>query len=370
VKIGILDLSMDGWSAGEVYSSILFQSLRESEADVYFLSDGNKADESHQLFPSGETYLPGEWTMRKILGLGRKNKWVRTVRNHNISVFGPILHPELLVGSAKNMAWIPDLQPFFLPHLYQQGELSKITRRITRLALDAHKIIFSSLDSKEAFAKLFPGLAGKSVVLSFPSILAFEGAHGGEPDVREKYGLPKKFLLVANQFWKHKNHRIISRAMVLLKREGLDVPFMVLTGLPADFRDRNNTVLSEFLQEIACAKLHDRICVLGLVPRADLIALLRTATGIFQPSLFEGWNTTVEDAKALDCPLILSDIPVHREQAPGAHFFDPTDPISCAGAIANFWSSSECEVGIRSICEHYLGYKRDFCNLTREVFEN
>lgn len=53
-----------------------------------------------------------------------------------------------------------------------------------------------------------------------------------------------------------------------------------------------------------------------------------------QPSLFEGWSSFVEEARALGLPALLSDIPVHREQnPPGAKYFDPHDPEQLAGLL-------------------------------------
>lgn len=40
------------------------------------------------------------------------------------------------------------------------------------------------------------------------------------------------------------------------------------------------------------------------------------AIALINPSNFEGWSTTVEESKSLGLPIILSDIPVHIEQAP------------------------------------------------------
>jgi glycosyltransferase involved in cell wall biosynthesis len=53
------------------------------------------------------------------------------------------------------------------------------------------------------------------------------------------------------------------------------------------------------------------------------------------PSRFEGWSTTVEEAKAVGTPMLLSDIPVHREQAPHADFFGTDDAAAMADAIAS-----------------------------------
>jgi len=59
----------------------------------------------------------------------------------------------------------------------------------------------------------------------------------------------------------------------------------------------------------------------------EQVQLLRDCDLIVQPSLFEGWSTVVEDAKALGQRIVLSDLPVHREQEPpAALFFDPMSP--------------------------------------------
>jgi glycosyltransferase involved in cell wall biosynthesis len=58
-----------------------------------------------------------------------------------------------------------------------------------------------------------------------------------------------------------------------------------------------------------------------MVSRADQIEIFRKAAAVVQPSRFEGWSTVVEDAKAVGRPMLLSDIPVHLEQAPEETFF-------------------------------------------------
>ena len=55
---------------------------------------------------------------------------------------------------------------------------------------------------------------------------------------------------------------------------------------------------------------------------------------IVQPSLCEGWGTVLEDAKVLDKAVLLSDIPVHREQKnEKCTLFDPHDPDALADLI-------------------------------------
>ena len=62
---------------------------------------------------------------------------------------------------------------------------------------------------------------------------------------------------------------------------------------------------------------------------------MKHSVGVINPSLFEGWSTTVEETKSLGLNMVLSDIPVHREQNPDRGvFFDPRKPASLADALA------------------------------------
>ena len=54
---------------------------------------------------------------------------------------------------------------------------------------------------------------------------------------------------------------------------------------------------------------------------------MRKAMAVIQPSLFEGWSTVVEDARALGKPMILSDFPVQIEQdPPSSDYFERNNP--------------------------------------------
>ena len=83
-----------------------------------------------------------------------------------------------------------------------------------------------------------------------------------------------------------------------------------------------------------------RARVLGLIPYEDVLTLARGAVAVLNPSRSEGWSTTVEEAKALGTPLVLSDLAVHREQAPpGSLYFDPAVPRDLADVLQRSWSA-------------------------------
>jgi glycosyltransferase involved in cell wall biosynthesis len=72
---------------------------------------------------------------------------------------------------------------------------------------------------------------------------------------------------------------------------------------------------------------------LGMIPIDHVYALLRSATALINPSSFEGWSTTVEEAKSFGTPMFLSDINVHHEQAASALFFGLRDPAALANHL-------------------------------------
>jgi len=245
------------------------------------------------------------------------------------------------LGSAalKAVGWIPDFQHHHLQDLSSNDQRALLDRAHRSLAVRSRLMLFSSEDCRRDFATFFPDLAATARVASFPSLLVFETPLGELVPVREKYHLPEQFLLVINQFWRHKNHRVVPEALAILRQRGITVP-VVMAGMPADYRDRHNDALSETLQAAARGGVWPQCVVLGKVPREDLMTLLRTAAAVIQPSRFEGWNTTLQDAKAIGCPVIVSDLPVHREQCPGAlGFFPPASAEALADVIAAHWPS-------------------------------
>ena len=64
---------------------------------------------------------------------------------------------------------------------------------------------------------------------------------------------------------------------------------------------------------------------------------MNNSEAIIQPSLFEGWSTTVEDAKFLNKFIILSDISLHREQMKdNVIFFSKQNEKELASLILEF----------------------------------
>jgi hypothetical protein len=111
---------------------------------------------------------------------------------------------------------------------------------------------------------------------------------------------------------------------------------------------------------IAQEGLHGQVIVLGLVSRTELVSLMRAAAVVVQPSRFEGWSTSIQDAQALGRPLLCSDLRVHREQAPGALGFFPVDEAGhLAERLGGHWSSLEPGPCLKREAMH-LSREREF----------
>jgi glycosyltransferase involved in cell wall biosynthesis len=73
----------------------------------------------------------------------------------------------------------------------------------------------------------------------------------------------------------------------------------------------------------------------GYVPDGPLACLCSAATAVVIPSLAEGFGLPAVEAAACGAPLLLSDLPAHRETLDGAAlFFPPKDADALAGLLA------------------------------------
>lgn len=273
-----------------------------------------------QLRPT-RPYLTGERRLRQMLRLPNPADAIWLARRSGANVIFPVMSTPPRRSGIGLVGWVPDLQHRTHPQYFDRRASLGIEALVQRLMVACDAVVLSSETVAEQARHYYPRYANKFHVLPFPSKYAYvEPADPG--DVAKKYGVDGDYYLCANQFWRHKNHLLVLEAWRELCAEGPVACF--LTGLPNDPRDPANGVLSELLQGIAKYGLQDHLKVLGLVSKPELEGLMRGARGLIQPSLSEGWNTSVQDAKALDLPVLALDSPIFREQVPNASFFQNT----------------------------------------------
>jgi glycosyltransferase involved in cell wall biosynthesis len=160
--------------------------------------------------------------------------------------------------------------------------------------------------------------------------------------ILNQYRLPRKFFYLPNQFWRHKNHQAVIDALTILEKRGVNV-IIVASGSGEDPREPNYFI--NIMNQVRDRGIDANFCYLGMIPLAHVYALMRISMALINPSRFEGWSSTVEEAKSFGVPMILSDIDVHREQAgTDARFFGVDDAKALASHLSNVWAESAPDV--------------------------
>lgn len=333
-KIGLLYLSTyAAWAGGLIYVQNIIRALnfldddKKPELSIFYGYDSPIDDVISINYPHIVYHKVS--TSNKLGKLFYRAKRLLTGKSPFFDLLPEIVYPynsRIFLGKSR-IDWIPDFQERYLPHMFSPAEIAKRRHNQQSISRSGGTVIFSSLNAMEDFVKFYPSHNCKLRLLKFSSIL---------PDFRDidldtvlqKYGIGKIYFMSPNQFWKHKNHLIVLQAINALKSKDLDFT-VVFTGSPSD--PRNNEYFQVVEQYVETNGLQRWVKFLGFIDRAEQLALMSKARAIIQPSLFEGWSTVVEDTKAMGQFILLSDIPLHREQiSENCDFFDPHD----AGVLA------------------------------------
>ncbi len=235
----------------------------------------------------------------------------------------------------RGVGWIADFQHLHLPQFFSPKELRKRDDYVRRTLSRNVVAVVSSEDARKDAEAFLPNHKAQIEVLRFGVLPPPLHSSAAVEGVLHTYGIPKRYVICANQFWAHKDHATLFRALALAARSCPDL-HLVCTGRLADYRGTD--FLEALLREASSSGALKHLSLVGFLPRLDQLSLIKAAVAVVQPSLFEGWSTVIEDARALGRPLILSDLDVHREQAPeGSVFFRKGDHHDLAERLVEAW---------------------------------
>lgn len=374
------------WQGGLNYFRALFLALHRDEASsvrpVAYL--GTRADAVTYGFPDSvqirrtrileRRSLP--WLLNKlaVVLVGRPLLANRLLRRDGIAVLS---HGAPTGARAlRNAAWLPDFQHRYLPQYFPESELRKRDALFRSTIERSDLVIVSSEAARRDLQAFCPEHGAKARVLRFAAIPPTVELDQ-RLDLAKAHGLAGRFFYIPNQAWAHKNHLTAIEALARLR----DLPDVniVCSGSLKDYRNPRH--LENLQAAINAHGLRERFRLLGIVPYDHIAELMLQAVAVINPSQFEGWSTTVEEAKALGVPLIVSDIPVHREQCEGlpARFFAPLDAGALAQTMRDAASSSPltpeaARTRLRSAQarhgERMRQFSRDFAAIVRELREH
>lgn len=247
-------------------------------------------------------------------------------------VLFPCLSPMRPIPGCAQIGWIPDLQHKHLPDFFKAAERAARDRQHLALLKQADLIVLSSQATENDVHACY-GDSAPTFVLPFCSSPGQDWLAGNPEAVAATYGIQGSYLLCCNQFWAHKDHQTLFRALAKARKRGAAWQ-LVCTGNTTDYR--NPDYFSHVQDILKALRLETHVKILGFIPRDDQIQLIRGADAVVQPSLFEGWSTVLEDARMLGKTIIYSDLPVHLEQSPDYGFaFKTGDAQDLARALAD-----------------------------------
>lgn len=262
-------------------------------------------------------------------------------------------------GFFEKIFWIPDFQYKYYPEFFSKLEIEERNLMYSKFISKDSILVLSSKAAQLDLIKFFPECKCKVKILKFTSFF-LKNEYAADPhEVLTKYNLPLDYAYIPNQFWQHKGHDLVFAALKILKNKGILIN-LVCTGSPNDYRSQDyyKKMHNYCLQQ----NLIDRIYFLGVIPRADQIQVYRCSSFVIQPSRFEGWNTSVEDARALGKTILLSDIDVHKEQnPPQALYFKNGDYKDLSVKLRYLWQNKEvgCNYS-KELNAKIKSYKRAF----------
>lgn len=283
------------------------------------------------------------WFIHRCLYRSFGLQWMvnAVLKRHAIAV---VSHPSMVAGKRRPyrlVTWIADFQYLHLPELFPGLDVGRKSAQLNRVIGESDAVVLSSYDACRDFNSIVePGYAAKARVLQFVSQPGSGQEDGpARTALEHKFGFSGRYFFLPNQFWQHKNHKVVFDAVRLLKEQGQDI-LVLCTGWLHDPRLGKSGYVSDLCRFIEQHGLAGHIRLLGSIEYAEVLALFRHSVAVLNPSLFEGWSSSVEEAKSMGQRIVLSNIGVHLEQAPaGGVYFDPADAGQLAAILSEAWSN-------------------------------
>ena len=248
------------------------------------------------------------------------------LRNDKIDIIY-FLGPNLVSHGIKNIPYIFTLWDLghldFLEFPEFSYDTQFETREFTNLIglKKSYRVIVDSEWGKKNVIKKYNLDEKRIEVLKFlPNIKVIKSP--SEVSIKDKYKIKNDYIFYPANFWAHKNHMYILKAIKILREEeniNIDVVF-------SGSAEGN---LSYILDKAKEFKIDDLIHYIGFVPNEEVPSLYKQSLSLVMPTYLGPTNIPPLEAFAYKTPVCYSDMPSFREQVGDSVFFlDLSDPYS------------------------------------------
>jgi glycosyltransferase involved in cell wall biosynthesis len=153
-------------------------------------------------------------------------------------------------------------------------------------------------------------------------------------NLNKKHNIFKKYIFYPAQFWGHKNHFGLIKAISVLKTRNIIIN--------AIFVGSSKNTHIECINMIKKYGLEQQIIILDYVSNSELVYLFKNANSLVMPTFLGPTNIPQLEAFALGCPVLTSNIYGIPEQVgDAALLFDPNSINDIANKIEMVWNDDK-----------------------------
>jgi glycosyltransferase involved in cell wall biosynthesis len=216
----------------------------------------------------------------------------------------------------------------YYPEVFDNETPSHRDLLIANSCLAAHTIVAESNAGKDDILKHYGAVIQQDrikIVNFIPKqLIPRVSSHAFPSDAVSRVS-GRRFFYYPAQFWKHKHHDTLIKAMKLLDAELAPDIALVFSGSAGDY-DREQWY-PELLKLTAEMEVGHRILFAGYLPDRDVEYLYTHALAMLMPSAFGPSNLPPLEAIALSCPVAVGDAYGMQSFLPhGVPLFPCTDP--------------------------------------------
>jgi len=304
MDIGIISDSIDEYSGGiGVYTYQILKNFYQMDIENrYHLIHYSKSDielynKNNEILIPKNRFMQGRgsYLFWRYITLPQKLKKHPLDVVHDTYELGPFIFSQPF----RKVITIHDLTPLLFPNIFKWGDVKLHQLLLKRTINQADKIITVSYNTQKDLMEYLDVPKGKIKVIYNGIDESFKTLTSEEiMGVKERYGLPKQFILSVGGLHPIKNIPRLLKAFYLARKDGLKHKLVIVGGII----DKTDDI---FLT-IKDLRLQDNIIFTGIIPHADLVAIYNAAELFIYPALYAGFGFPPLEAMSCGTPVITS----------------------------------------------------------------